>query len=87
MALKEKWKTTGKNIGRAFKNLGHALGETAKVAVGEEDNTVVTENGETRLRESWKKTGKGFKEAGCSFGHALEATFEDEPKDDKKEND
>ena len=86
MALKQKWKTAGKDIGGAFKNLGLSLGETAKVAAGQEDNTVVTENGETRLRESWKKTGKGFKEAGSSFGKAMEATFEDSEDNNKKKN-
>ena len=86
MSPKQKWKETGKNIGGAFKNFGLSVAETAKVAVGEEDNTVVTESGETRLRESWKKTGKGFKEAGRSFGQAMKETVEYIDEDEKKNN-
>ena len=40
MALKDKWKNTGVSIGHAFKNFGKAVGTTAKVAVGKEENKV-----------------------------------------------
>lgn len=73
MALKDKWKTAGKNIGGAFKNFGKAMGTTAKVVFTDEENTV-DENGESKLKGAWKKTGKGFGEAGKSVGKAAGGT-------------
>lgn len=73
MALKDKWKTAGKNIGGAFKNFGKAMGTTMKVAFNDEENTV-DENGESKLKSAWKKTGKGFGEAGKSVGKAASGT-------------
>ena len=82
MSRKEKWKSFGKNTGNAFKNFGKAIAETAKVAVGKDDNDV-EENGKTKLRNAWSKTGKGFGEAGTSLGKAATVTVKGD-EDDKK---
>lgn len=71
MALKDKWKNAGKNIGGAFGNFGKALQTTAKVALGTESDG---EDGKAALKKSWKKTGKGFGEAGKSIGKAAQGT-------------
>ena len=73
MALKDKWKSFGKNTGVAFKNLGLALGDTAKIAVGKEEN--ISEDGaRTKTGESWSKVGHSFGEAGKSLGKAASGT-------------
>lgn len=82
MSRKEKWKSFGKNTGNAFKNFDKAIAETAKVAVGKDDNDV-EENGKTKLRNAWSKTGKGFGEAGTSLGKAATVTVKGD-EDDKK---
>ena len=73
MALKDKWKNAGKNIGGAFSNFGKAMGETAKVVFTDEENKV-EENGHTKLGNAWRDTGKGFGEAGKSLGTAAQGT-------------
>ena len=83
MSLKDKWKSAGKNIGGAFKNFGKAMATTAKVAVGNEENSV-NENGESKLKEAWKGTGKGFGEAGKSLGQAAAGTVEKVAGEDDK---
>ena len=87
MALKDKWKKAGKNIGGAFANFGKAVGTTAKVVVGKENNQ--NEDGSTKLKESWTKVGHGFGDAGKSLGQAAAGTaqkvFTDEEKEEKEE--
>ena len=89
MSVKEKWKTFGKNTGAAFTNFGKAVGETAKIAFSDEENTI-EENGHSRLSNAWKKTGKGFGEAGKSLGKAAAGTGKKivgkEEKEEPKEN-
>ncbi len=75
MSLKDKWKETGKNTGKAFGNLGKAIGKTAKVAFTDDPNKV-EENGNTELGNAWRDTGKAFGDAGESFGNAAEGTFD-----------
>lgn len=88
MALKDKWKNTGKSIGGAFKNFGKAMATTAKVAVGKEENTVNEETGKTALREAWTNTGHGFGDAGKSIGTSAKGTVDKvvgEEEEEKKE--
>ena len=73
MALKDKWKNAGKNIGGAFANFGKAMGTTMKVAFTDEKNEV-EENGHTKLGNAWRKTGKGFGTVGKSLGKAAQGT-------------
>lgn len=84
MALRDKWKESGKNIGKAFSNFGKAVATTAKVAVGKEDNTV-NEDGKSKLRESWSKTGHGFGDAGKSLGKAAKGTVDKVAGEEKEE--
>lgn len=88
MALKEKWKTFGKDTGKAFANFGKSIGKTAKVAFTDEKNKV-EENGRHELSNSWRETGKSFGEAGKALGVAAEGTvekiIEDEKEQPKKE--
>lgn len=87
MALKDKWKKTGKDTGKAFGNFGKAMGKTAKTVFADEENKV-EENGHTEVSNAWRETGKSFGEAGKSLGKALQGTGqkafgakdEDEPK-------
>lgn len=76
MSSKEAWKKTGKNTGKAFKNLGEAIGTTAKVAVGNEDN-YNGENQKTKTGEAWTEVGHGFAEAGKSLGKAFKEVIDD----------
>ena len=85
MNKKQKWKAFGKDTGQSFKNFGLAMAETAKIAVGKEENDV-EENGKTKLRNAWTKTGKGFGKAGSSLGRAAAGTFKF-GKDDQEEVD
>lgn len=73
MALKDKWKDTGKSVGGAFANFGKAMGKTAKVVFTDEENKV-DENGDSDLGKAWKETGKGFAEAGENFADATVET-------------
>ena len=86
MPVKDEWKQTGKNTGKAFGNLGKSFGKTMKVAFTDDENPV-EENGHTELGNAWRETGKAFEEAGKSFGKAMEATFnkvvDDEDKEEK----
>ena len=75
MALKEKWKETGKNTGRAFANFGKALGKTMKVAFTDDEN-MIEANGHTETAKAWRETGKAFGQAGKSFGKAAEDTVD-----------
>lgn len=86
MSRKEKWKNFGKSTGQAFKNFGKAVAQTAKIAVGDDQNTV-EENGQSKLRNAWSKTGKGFGTAGKNLGKAAAGTInpDDEPKENSAE--
>ena len=75
MALKEKWKATGKNTGQAFSNCGTALGKTMKVAFTDDEN-MIEANGHTETSNAWRETGKAFGEAGKSLGKAAEGTVD-----------
>ena len=88
MALKEKWKATGKNTGKAFSNFGKALGKTMKVAFTDDDN-MIEANGHTETSNAWRETGKGFGQAGKSLGKAAKGTGEKiiGEEDDIKESD
>lgn len=88
MALKDEWKSTGKNTGKAFANFGKALGKTMK-SIFSEDENMIESNGHTEVSNAWRETGKAFGSAGKSFGKAMGDTFtgsdEDKPKDKPKE--
>ena len=87
MSRKEKWKSFGKNTGKAFKNFGQAVVKSANIAVGNEKNEV-EDNGKTKIRNAWTKTGKGFGEAGTSLGKAITTTIngdEEAPKQEVQE--
>ena len=86
MAVKEKWKQTGKNTGRAFGNFGKALGKTMKVAFTDDEN-MIEANGHTETSNAWRETGKAFGEAGKAFGEAAEGTFNKATGRDKKDDD
>lgn len=73
MALKDKWKLTGKNTGRAFANFGKALGKTMKT-VFTDDEDMIEANGHTEVSNAWREMGKSFGEAGKSFGQAMAGT-------------
>ena len=94
MALRDKWKSFGKNTGKAFSNFGHSFGKTMKVALADDENKV-EENGHTELGNAWRETGKSFGRAGKSLGKAAAGTakkvvgeedVEDRP-NDKKDDD
>ena len=88
MALKDEWKSTGKNTGKAFANFGKALGKTMKTVFTDDENTIES-NGHTEVSNAWRETGKAFGSAGKSFGKAMGDTFtgsdEDKPKDKPEE--
>ena len=88
MALKDEWKSTGKNTGKAFANFGKALGKTMKTVFTDDEN-MIESNGNTEVSNAWRETGKAFGSAGKSFGKAMGDTFtgsdEDKPKDKPKE--
>ena len=88
MALKDEWKSTGKNTGKAFANFGKALGKTMKSIFSDDDN-MIESNGHTEVSNAWRDTGKAFGSAGKSFGKAMGDTFtgsdEDKPKDKPEE--
>lgn len=73
MALKDKWKITGKNTGRAFANFGKALGKTMKTVFTDDEN-MIEANGHTEVSNAWREMGKSFGEAGKSFGQAMAGT-------------
>ena len=73
MALKDKWKLTGKNTGRAFANFGKALGKTMKTVFTDDEN-MIEANGHTEVSNAWREMGKSFGEAGKSFGQAVAGT-------------
>ena len=72
MSVKDKWKTFGKSMGKAFANFGKAMATTAKVVLGKEDR--IDEEGNSNLRKSWSAAGKGFGKAGTALGKAASAT-------------
>ena len=74
MALKDKWKKTGKNTGKAFANLGKSIGKTMKMVVT--DDNPVEENGRTELSNSWRETGYSFNEMGEAWEEAAEGTVD-----------
>ena len=55
MALKEKWKSTGKNTGKAFANFGKALGKTMKTVFTDDEN-MIESNGHTEVSNAWRRT-------------------------------
>ena len=73
MALKDKWKLTGKNTGRAFANFGKALGKTMKTVFTDDEN-MIEANGHTEVSNAWREMVKSFGEAGKSFGQAMAGT-------------
>lgn len=87
MALKDEWKSTGKNTGKAFANFGKALGKTMKSIFSDDENKIES-NGHTEVSNAWRDTGKAFGSAGKSFGKAMGDTFtgaDEEPKEKAKE--
>ena len=88
MALKDEWKSTGKNTGKAFANFGKALGKTMKTVFTDDEN-MIESNGHTEVSNAWRETGKAFGSAGKSFGKAMGDTFtgsdENKPKDKPEE--
>jgi hypothetical protein len=87
MALKDEWKSTGKNTGKAFANFGKALGKTMKTVFTDDEN-MIEANGHTEVSNAWRETGKAFGSAGKSFGKAMGDTFtgcDEEPKEKAKE--
>ena len=101
MALKDEWKSTGKNTGKAFANFGKALGKTMK-SIFSDDENMIESNGHTEVSNAWRDTGKAFGSAGKSFGKAMGDTFtgadeeskekaeekpEEQPKEENAESD
>ena len=101
MALKDEWKSTGKNTGKAFANFGKALGKTMK-SIFNDDENMIESNGHTEVSNAWRDTGKAFGSAGKSFGKAMGDTFtgadeeskekaeekpEEQPKEENAESD
>lgn len=87
MALKDEWKSTGKNTGKAFANFGKALGKTMKSIFSDDENKIES-NGRTEVSNAWRETGKAFGSAGKSFGKAMGDTFtgsDEEPKEKDEE--
>ena len=87
MALKDEWKSTGKNTGKAFANFGKALGKTMK-SIFSDDGNKIENNGRTEVSNAWRDTGKAFGNAGKSFGKAVGDTFtgcDEEPKKESEE--
>lgn len=87
MALKDEWKSTGKNTGKAFANFGKALGKTMKTVFTDDEN-MIEANGHTEVSNAWRETGKAFGSAGKSFGKAMGDTFtgaDEEPKEKAEE--
>ncbi len=87
MALKDEWKSTGKNTGKAFANFGKALGKTMK-SIFSDDENMIEANGHTEVSNAWRETGKAFGSAGKSFGKAMGDTFagcDEEPKEKPEE--
>ena len=80
MALKDEWKNTGKNTGKAFANFGKALGKTMKTVFTDDEN-MIESNGHTEVSNAWRETGKAFGNAGKSFGKAMCDTFTGSDKD------
>ena len=83
MTLKDEWKSTGKNTGKAFANFGKALGKTMK-SIFSDDENMIESNGHTEVSNAWRDTGKAFGSAGKSFGKAVGDTFtgcDEEPKE------
>ena len=76
MDLKDKWKSFGKNTGKAFSNLGKTIGKTAKVVFNDEDNNIDAD-GDTELGNAWRETGKSFGRAGKSLGKAAQGTAQE----------
>ena len=73
MALRNKWKQTGKDTGKAFGNFGKALGKTMKVAFTDDEN-MIEANGHTETSNAWREPGKAFGKAGTSLGKAMQGT-------------
>lgn len=84
MGLKDKWKKTGKDTGKAFGNFGKAIGTTMKVAFTDEPE-IIEEDGKTELSHSWSDTGKAFGEAGKSLGKAAKGTLDKATGKEEKE--
>ena len=85
MALKDKWKLTGKNTGRAFANFGKALGKTMKTVFTDDEN-MIEANGHTEVSNAWREMGKSFGEAGKSFGQAMAGTADKVANEEENNN-
>lgn len=85
MALKDKWKLTGKNTGRAFANFGKALGKTMKTVFTDDEN-MIEANGHTEVSNAWREMGKSFGEAGKSFGQAMAGTADKVVNEEENDN-
>ena len=85
MALKDKWKVTGKNTGRAFANFGKALGKTMKTVFTDDEN-MIEANGHTEVSNAWREMGKSFGEAGKSFGQAMAGTADKVANEEENNN-
>ena len=89
MALKDKWKNTGKTTGKAFSNFGKALGKTMKVTFTNDEN-MIEANGHTETANAWRETGKSFGEAGKAWGKSAKGTLNkvvgEEDKDERNDD-
>ncbi len=81
MGLRDKWKDAGKNTGKAFGQLGKALGHTAKEIFSDDEK----EEGDATLGKDWREVGHNFKDAGKSIGSAADDTGKKITKKDKKD--
>ena len=78
MSVKDKWKDTGKGLGKSFAGLGKSIIKSVKVGTDrildeepkdEQGNTVKTD-----LRETWSEVGHNFGQTGKSLGQAVSGT-------------
>ena len=73
MALKDDWKTFGKNVDGTFKKLGKSIAKTVKVGAEKIDGDETAGSSE-ELKESWTEVGHGFGKTGKSLGKAITGT-------------
>jgi hypothetical protein len=78
MSVKDKWKDTGKGLGKSFAGLGKSIVKSVKVGAERIlDEEPKDENGntvKTDLRESWSEVGHNFGNTGKSLGKAVSGT-------------
>ena len=80
MAVKDRWKTFGKSVGRAFASFGRSMATTARVVAGSEER--VDNEGNSNLKKAWSQTGRSCGTAGENLGKAAEETAEHIVKDE-----